>query len=120
MKKANRIRILFCLVAVVSVMSYYLAHELALQKSSPPTQLAEVTQTEEEVVKSSYTRIPFEYVMVAEDGYLTVYMADLVTVYMYTDIPLDGLSEELKDEIAKGKFFADLRELYQFLENYSS
>jgi hypothetical protein len=47
-------------------------------------------------------------------------MKDLKTVYMYTDISYATLAKDLQQEITKWKKFTTLKELYDFLENYSS
>ena len=59
------------------------------------------------------------YLMVA-DHYVIVYEGDKETVHMNTDILLSSLSETLQVEIMKGKYVEDERELYNFLESYSS
>lgn len=59
------------------------------------------------------------YLMVA-DHYVIVYEGDKETVHMNTDILLSSLSETLQAEIIKGKYVEDERELYNFLESYSS
>lgn len=60
------------------------------------------------------------YYISIKNGYVIVYNADKSTIYEYTDIIYDGLPEELKEEIAEGKYIESTEELYGFLENYSS
>lgn len=133
MKNTNRIRIYFFTIALTAAASYYIGYQYTIGLESEQEYLADAnnsmdteqlssenTTESDEALASSNIKIPYEYVMVAEDGYLTVYMSDLQTVYLYTDIKLDDLSDELQSEIAKGKFFTDIEELYDFLENYSS
>lgn len=62
----------------------------------------------------------YQFCLVPEDGYVTVYTADFETVYAYTDIQLKNLPSDLKKEIKRGKYLSDISELYDFLENYSS
>ena len=59
------------------------------------------------------------YLMVA-DHFVIVYEEDKKTIHMNTDILLEGLSEELQTEIIGGKYIENEKELYNFLESYSS
>jgi len=51
---------------------------------------------------------------------VVVYLSDKKTPYEYTDIKCDGLPSEMQEEIRNGKYMEDAKELYGFLENYSS
>ncbi|MEG1292454.1 MAG: hypothetical protein RSD28_09180, partial [Lachnospiraceae bacterium] len=63
---------------------------------------------------------PYEYILLEEDGYVSVYHTDRKTRYADTDIILDRLPKNLQKEIKEGKYMNSEDELYQFLENYSS
>jgi len=56
----------------------------------------------------------------SEENYVVVYYSDLSTVYMYTDIVVDSLSEETKKELIEGKKIDSLDKLYSFLESSTS
>lgn len=56
----------------------------------------------------------------AEENCIVVYYSDLSTVYMYTDIMVDSLSEETKAELSEGKKIESLESLYSFLESSTS
>lgn len=60
------------------------------------------------------------FVLVAENNYVTVYRADTQEVYLYTDIRLDELPEEVQEAIILRKQIDSEAELYNFLESYSS
>ncbi|MBR1693449.1 MAG: hypothetical protein IJ711_11845 [Lachnospiraceae bacterium] len=60
------------------------------------------------------------FYLIAEDNLITVYYGDLATVYLYTDISMDALPDDLKQEILDKKFIESEEELYNFLESYSS
>jgi len=51
---------------------------------------------------------------------VVVYYADAETVYATTDIKYEYLPERLQTEIQQGKQISTEKELYNFLENYSS
>lgn len=53
-------------------------------------------------------------------GTITVYYSDRETVYEYTDIRLDDLPENVQAEVVSGLEVKDEKELYDFLETYSS
>ena len=61
-----------------------------------------------------------EYYLVEEDGRVTIYRIEGRTLFEYTGITVDSLPEELQGEIAHGKRVSGEKELYGFLENYSS
>lgn len=53
-------------------------------------------------------------------GCLTVYYSDRETVYEYTDIALDALPADVRAKALSGFAVKDEKELYDFLETYSS
>lgn len=61
-----------------------------------------------------------KYYLKEKDGYVIVYRQDKTTVFETTGIALSALPEALQAEISKGKYVKTEKELYSFLENYSS
>ena len=49
-----------------------------------------------------------------------VYLADGETFYESTGILTKSLPEKIREEIRQGKYMETTKELYGFLENYSS
>lgn len=134
MKKVNRIRLYFILGTVFGITGYFAGYryvtgefpdEITVMPESvtePETDQgrgAEEPDTEP-VAESALIQKSCEYVIVAEDGYLSVYRADQKTKYMDTDISVKELNDDIKEEIRHGKKFENAEELYGFLENYSS
>lgn len=134
MKKVNRIRLYFILGTVFGITGYFAGYryvtgefpdEITVMPESvtePETDQgrgAEKPDTEP-VAESALIQKSYEYVIVAEDGYLFVYRADQKTKYMDTDISVKELNDDIKEEIRHGKKFENAEELYGFLENYSS
>lgn len=76
------------------------------------------------LVRKSYQIVaePEEEVfyLVAENHYITVYRQDMQSVYLYTDICIENLPEELQEEIIQKKLISGEADLYHFLESYSS
>lgn len=54
------------------------------------------------------------------DNEVVVYLEDMQTIYIETDIKLDSLPEHLQQNIIDMMWIRDEEELYSFLENYSS
>lgn len=62
----------------------------------------------------------YAYLIKEEDGRLIVYYGDGETVYLVSDIRLEDLDSEMQKKVAAGITFENARELFEFLENYSS
>lgn len=125
MKKANCIRIFFACCLVSGCLGLYLKYQLPVEENGTLTETEESSYTAQEQetqtdLPSAAMDVTYQYIMVTEDGYLTVYLADTQTRYMYTDIRYERLPEELQEKISRGMKFETLEELYDFLENYSS
>lgn len=134
MNKTNRVRMLFLITTGFICVGYYIGYEILSDYTNQRAQQQNILTAEQPVetetsgenqdesteAEISKMNIPYQYVIVEEEGYLTVYMQDLSTIYMYTAIRMQDLSTELQDEIRIGKPFTSLEDLYEFLENYSS
>jgi len=60
------------------------------------------------------------YYIKAVNHKLIVYRSDLDEAYMPTDLTLEMLPENVQQEIINTKCFNDIREVYDFLESYTS
>lgn len=133
--RKNKHAIYFAVITISAVLvitcayqlSYYRAKERAqearLKKESevavetekePAGEPEETVRTEGEALKEDC------YYLMEINGYIVVYLSDKKTPYEYTDILYDELPEKIRDEIRNGKYIENTRELYSFLENYSS
>ncbi len=134
MKKVNRIRLYFILGTIFGIGGYFCGyHYVTGEFPEEITSIPKIAEKEDEgkeqtaeepvtelAAESALIQKNYEYVIVAEDGYLSVYRADLKTKYMDTDISVKELSDRMKKEVQQGKKFENVEELYGFLENYSS
>ncbi len=95
---------------------------IAMLKQQNETLLTqrEAQEEENELEESLNVVEPYQYVLLAEDGYVTVYHADGKTFFSSTDIQIMKLPEDLQEEIQEGKYITSEEQLYNFLENYSS
>lgn len=126
MKKTNRIRIFFLFTALAVCIGYYAGYQYMTnsnEETAPPVADAnpgqEVNDTELAVESANMTK-SYTYLVLDDEGYLSVYMNDTDTLYMYTDIKTSELPAALQVEVREGKSFEQLEELYRFLESYSS
>ena len=74
------------------------------------------------VVRKSYEPVQEEkgFFLLNENHYVVVYDHSLSHVYMNTDILVERLPEQLREEILNIKYIENEQELYNFLESYSS
>ena len=74
------------------------------------------------VIRKTYTAQEEEegFFLVNENHCVVVYQKDLQNVYLSTDIKVDELPCTLRDEIMNKKYVENKKELYNFLESYSS
>ena len=118
MTKTNRIRASFILGAAILTGAGCLGN--ASLETAPEKKQEKSKPKQEEMKETASSETPYEYVIVNDNGYLTVYQKDLKTVYFQTDIPYAELHTELQKKIDQGYLIQDAEELYDFLENYSS
>ena len=118
MTKTNRIRASFILGAAILTGAVCLWN--ASLETAPEKKQEKSKPKQEEMKETASSETPYEYVIVNDNGYLTVYQKDLKTVYFQTDIPYAELHTELQKKIDQGYLIQDAEELYDFLENYSS
>ena len=62
----------------------------------------------------------YQYYLTENHGYVRVYCDDQKTLYENTSIRIETLPQSLQQEIRDGKYIRSEKELYDFLENYSS
>lgn len=108
------------LIAVISDYCNY-STEADLEAGFESMQLISFSENKV-IVRKSYKPIvlPEHFYLMAENHYVTVYYDDRETIYMYTGIALESLSESVQREIIGGKYVESIHVLYSFLETYSS
>lgn len=128
----------FCVVALGCVTSSILyrrseeANEIRLEKAASENS-HESLRTEEQYVEGKYSdteveaievsdgKIPDErFLIKEEDGYLVIYDRVAMKRYDETTIQFKDLPKRLQELISAGLYFSNEKELYAFLENYSS
>lgn len=110
--------LLFCSAGVVILFALNFFTEERNQQSGTESRME--TETEENYIVSSTTEEAYKYIVLEDDGRLSVYLSDNVTLYMNTGISVQALSEPLQKELKDGLRFQSESALYDFLESYSS
>lgn len=120
----------------VAVLAWLIAGLILLfrepEQIRQPSQVAETEQneevraalqpeeTEEQLQESMAAPLGAAYFIKDRDGKLVVYREDGTTIYLETDIRSDELELWLQEQVTAGIWFETDRELFDFLENYSS
>lgn len=74
------------------------------------------------IIKKIYdgSKVKYKYYLITVEGEVVIYYGDKKTVYEYTGIETDKLTEEEQNKLRHGIEIRDDNELYSVLENYSS
>ena len=102
-----------------------------LEKKVPKDQAKEEARLKQEIVQAAREEeaaiaaegdVSKEEVFYLKDlnGFIAVYKSDKKTIYEYTNIVVEDLPEDVRQEILDGKEIRTVEKLYGFLENYSS
>lgn len=62
----------------------------------------------------------YKFYLTEEKGCVTIYYIDKKTIYEYTNIVVDGLPDDIQEQVRRGKYVTDEDALYDFLETYTS
>lgn len=115
----SALAVLACILSAGYRMSYnkVLERQAVLEKSTADTRSIEAEISNADGQDSDETS---GYCLRELQGFVAVYLSDGTTIYELTDIPVSDLPAEVQQEITSGKYIASEKELYGFLENYSS
>lgn len=119
MKRKYRIQI----VAVLGITATILVLVCAFQYSYDKAQkrrMTEIKQQENTVQTKGSVNQEDGYLVKAQDGYVVVYYPDHVTVFEYTTILYEHLPHDVQIQITNGLYLSSVKQVYGFLENYSS
>lgn len=111
------------LVASLLGIGYQMSYQYVMDKqlTQAESNLEIPEQPKEEIVTTKGTAEKNEgYYLCELQGYVVVYLGDHETIYEMTEIPLATLPDNVRVEVEAGKFIETTKELYGFLENYSS
>lgn len=108
------------ILAILVCAAYNMSYRMSLTDYKEPAVPTKDTEPPAAKANAGDPDPVCQYYLKEEDGYVNVYMNDRETLYENTTIRLESLPYGLKAEIQEGKYLKDDRELYNFLENYSS
>ena len=128
MKKTTGICLFTGMIFLLLILVVYL---LSIQQNTGTGKENQTASTErisdendtEQIVRSTEIIAicePYTYVIKQKNGVLVVYQSDGVTEFFETNIRIRDLDADMVEKIENGIFFSDDRELYDFLESYSS
>lgn len=74
------------------------------------------------VLRKTYNidKVDTRYYLILQNDFIVVYYGDQKTVYEYTGLSVDKLSQHERVQLENGIFVNNLTELYALLENYTS
>lgn len=104
------------ILLLISLFVTYATNDKSTTQHASETQMKEF----EDAKEINYEIKPFKYLIKSEDNLLVVYKDNGQTVFIKTTIPIDVLSDKLKEELDSGIKFENESDLYSFLESYSS
>lgn len=115
----------YCIGFFVAVFLFVfclgLGYQFSYQYMMDKQEARHVEEQEEDTVTTKGEAKKNEgYYILELHGYAAVYLSDKETLYELTEISVEDLPEEVQEEVRVGKYLETTRELYGFLENYSS
>lgn len=118
MKHRYVIGFLISMVLLLSILDigYYMSYQISRKNTISNSS----TEEEPNLPADGQATKNEGYYLVAQNGYIIVYLSDKETFFQYTNIQLQDLPDAVQEEIKSGKAIKTSKELYAFLENYSS
>ena len=97
---------------IILFISFFFAYRISYQNALEKHKAEAKEQVQSNEINCFY--------IMELDGYVTVYESDKTTVYEYTTIRISDLPDDLQKDVREGMKVTSLRQVYGFLENYSS
>lgn len=111
MKSSTKYRIFLFLCMMVVLLILFSAYQLKIGRQ-------EKIKTKEKVLTEKQEEPG--YVLKIEDGRIVIYEDKGNQLFDVTNIKSSELPAEIREKIKKGYYLRNLKELFDFLENYSS
>ncbi|MDO5406157.1 MAG: hypothetical protein Q4F28_02360 [Eubacteriales bacterium] len=96
----------------------YRDEESGLTAGEPQTMAEDQMAANGEQVE--HRMVQEEYYLVAEDGFLLVFLKDKETICLYTHVPIMDFPAAEQDRLREGIWFPSMMEVFQYLESYTS
>lgn len=119
MNRKYRIRIMAVLGIIAAILVLVCAFQYSYDKAQK-RRLAERNQQEKTVQTEGSVNKEYGYLVKIQDGYVVIYYPDSKTVFEYTTISCKSLPQDVQEKINTGMYLPNVKQVYGFLENYSS
>ncbi len=119
MKRTNGICIFFGVCIVIIILFAVAMHEHKSSESEENLEEERILLTQNETQPSVNAATP-KFMVLLEDDVIVVYEIVDWKKYLTTDIARDTLPDAVVEDLRDGIDFFNEKELYSFLENYSS
>ncbi len=127
MKQRMSVCILSAFIIVIGLsvfLSWNKTHQKENARLATEIRLETESKSSEEVLpiiqEQEPVQIQAEFLLLEEDGRISVFHGNDKSLFMETGIPVWYLPKELQQQLQDGIPFATEEELYEFLESYSS
>lgn len=125
---------MICLFLFAAVSAFCLGVGIGTRQSCKKNLLQETSQSEsssfQETEMADYEAangqqvepvlVREEYYLVAEDGFLLVFLKDQKTICLYTHVPLMDFPQEEQERLREGIWFSSMMDVFHYLESYTS
>ncbi len=89
-------------------------------ETKPRTYEITTEEQEDEAIEISQQNISYMFYAKVVDGRIVIYDGKTNVIYFETSIERQVLPEDIKEKLKEGIYFKNEKELYDFLESYSS
>lgn len=117
-------QIIICVVLFVLLIFFLVTFRNMINRNEISTSETETEQRNTESATEEVTEILkesiYKYMIVEEEGRLTVYETKNRSVFIETAIKVKFLPYELQDDLLDGIYFESEEDMLDFLESYSS
>ncbi len=114
------VSVLLCVVCLIRLYGAKDTEQGEMRYKETRILIETETKEPEELAESMSIAEPYAYLIREKDGFLAVYGGDGETFLFETNIRMGSLSPVLQEKAAAGIPVMDEKELYDFLESYSS
>lgn len=117
MKPLRSVHLIFILTALCVIAFFWFGFFFGKESQKQEDLLK---MTEEQIVETGFLPEPARFYLKEKESYVCVYVSATDELYFESDLAVDTLPEDIRNDLIKGIDFSDLEAVYAFLENYSS
>lgn len=115
-------KISICIFVLLGLAIITITAVVISKKENEPNDnvIEEATESTESYIETVKPLNQAKYLLKSVDGKIIVYASNGYDIYFETDLIEDDLPEDVKHQITSGIYIQNDKELYDFLESYSS